>query len=116
PSSYWVPGAWIAGPNEFHWQPGHWSPAQPDWVWVPQHYAWTPGGCLYVAGYWDYPLPSRGTLFAPVYFTAPVYQQPAYVFSPMYVVDVVPLLVNLWIRPAYGHYYFGDFYGAQYAS
>ena len=38
----------------------------PDWVWVPARYIWTPGGCVFVVGYWVHPLERCGLLFAPV--------------------------------------------------
>ena len=67
-NSFWVPGSWIYQSNNYQWQPGYWAPGYDNWCWVPQRYVWTPNGALYSSGYWDYRLPYRGLLFAPVRF------------------------------------------------
>src|SRR5262245_17336498 len=54
--SIYVPGCWLWQGDEFAWRPGYWVPYRSDWVWTPDQYVWTPGGCLFVRGYWDYPL------------------------------------------------------------
>lgn len=110
---FWVPGVWIFVEQEadFRWRPGHWAEAHTDWVWVPDRYVWTPYGCIFVAGHWDHVLVERGVLFAPVVFHA----APVRFFTPTVVIDVGPtLLVHLFVRPAYCHYYFGDFYADHY--
>jgi hypothetical protein len=94
----------------YAWQPGYWTAVQTSWIWVPPHYAWTPCGVLFVPGYWDYTLPRRGLLFAPVAFPATVYVQPAFVYTPVVVVQQTVLVQHLFCRPSYGHYYFGDYY------
>ena len=62
--------------------------AHVDWVWVPHRYIWTPRGCIFVAGYWDYPLVRRGLPFCPVYFHRPVYRTAGYYFTPGVVINV----------------------------
>ena len=75
-----------------------------------------PGGYLFVEGYWDLPLASRGLLFAPVYYPQPVYLQPAYVFTPSITIATPGLVANLFVQPAYGHYCFGDYYDRSFLS
>jgi hypothetical protein len=89
---------------------------QPSWVWIPAHYVWTPGGYLFVEGYWDLPLASRGILFAPVYYPQPVYLQPTYVFTPSITIATPGLVANLFVQPGYGHYCFGDYYDRTFLS
>ncbi len=104
------PAAGTGRSDRYVWRPGFWVPYQPDWVWVPAHYVWTPSGCLFVDGYWDRPIERRGLLFAPVYFQQPVYRQPNFVFIPTIVIAAAALTLDLFVRPSYNHYYFGDYY------
>jgi hypothetical protein len=115
-NSFYAPGNWVYQGTQFAWRPGSWQPCQPGWVWVPAQYCWTPSGCVFVSGYWDYPLDARGLLFAPVCFTQPLWQTPGWCYQPNYLVDCGPLLNALFVRPRWGHYYFGDYYGNAYAS
>ena len=108
---FWNPGCWVFRDDRYLWRAGSWMPVREDRIWVPAHYAWTPGGCVFVSGYWDYRLPLRGTLFAPVYFRHPFYLRPGYFFTPRVSVNCGPLLVHLFIRPRHHHYYYGDWYG-----
>ena len=89
---------------------------QSSWVWIPPHYVFTPGGYLFVEGYWDLPLTNRGILFAPVYYPQPVYLQPAYVFTPSITIATPGLVANLFVQPGYGHYCFGDYYDRSFIS
>lgn len=114
-SHFWVPGCWMWYDVGYRWRPGYWHPYQAEWVWVPAHWIWTPNGCLFVAGYWDYRVSSRGQLFAPVYFRNTGWVHTHY-YSPTCVVDSTPLLIHFWVRPRYCHYYFGDYYGPRYAT
>ena len=111
----WVPGCWYWTTGRYAWRPGTWAVARSAWVWVPAHYIWTPRGYLFIDGHWDYTLERRGILFAPVYFARPVYLRPDYYYSPEVVIDTGSLTVCLFSRPAYCHYYFGDYYDAGYA-
>ena len=76
----WIPGCWRWRTGRYLWQPGFWEAGQPDYVWVPASYCWTPHGWVYADGYWDYPVASRGVLFAPVYFAADFRLRPHYRF------------------------------------
>jgi hypothetical protein len=112
---FWVPGFWGYRTRAYEWQPGYWSRIVSGWMWVPAHYAWTPYGYVFTAGHWDYPLEQRGLLFTPVRFTAPIYTSPAFVYTPQYLVAVDNLVDNLFVNPGFQCYYFGDYYGPQYA-
>lgn len=110
----WVPGCWIRESVSFVWQRGRWIEARIDRVWVPAHYVWTPRGCLFIAGYWDYTLDHRGLLFAPVSFHGLAYRHVGFVFSPSIVINVAVLQDNLFCNPRHDHFYFGDYYAAPY--
>ena len=112
----WAPGIWSWQQDQYLWRPGYWVNPQPNWLWVPAHYVWTPSGYLFVNGYWDHTIARRGTLFAPVYFSQPVYNQPSFAYSPTISLLAGGLLANLFVRPSYGSYYFGDYYASNYAN
>lgn len=112
----WAPGCWWWRGGRFLWRPGYWFAVRPNWVWVPAHYVCTPGGYLFVDGYWDYVVARRGLLFAPVYVPPAVIVQPAFVYTPMVVIQEPVLVEHLWCRPSYGFYYFGDYYAPSYAQ
>src|SRR5262249_4194811 len=65
-TAVWVPGCWIWQERRYAWRPGYWLADRPGWLWMPAHYVWTPSGCVFSDGYWDYSLRRRGLLFAPV--------------------------------------------------
>jgi YXWGXW repeat-containing protein len=113
---FWVPGYYQYVDARYVWRPGYWTVGRPDWIWTPAHYVWTPSGYIFIAGHWDYALARRGVLFAPVYFTTPIYVRPRYVFAPAVVIEPSLLTVNFFVRPSYCHYYFGDYYGANYVA
>jgi hypothetical protein len=96
------------------WRPGFWVAHRPDWLWVPARYAWTPGGCLFVEGYWDHPLEDRGLLFAPVAIDPRYLAQAGWSYTPQYVVPTDFLLGALFVRPSAGNYYFGDYFDDRY--
>ncbi len=73
-------------------------------------------GYVFVEGYWDYSVGRRGILFAPVYFNASVYGRRGFFYSPTTVIDAGVFSDQLFLRPSYGHYYFGDYYAAGYAN
>ena len=108
---FWVSGHWHWVGTHFAWQPGYWAACQADWLWVPATYCWCPSGWVYVPGYWDYPLARIGLVFSPVYFSGPVA-----VYRPSVCLDVGAFSVSLFCRPAYGHYYFGDYYDDRYVA
>jgi hypothetical protein len=107
----WVPGCWMWRETRYLWRPGYYIVARPDWVWVPAHYSWTPAGYVFIDGRWDYPLATRGLIFAPIRFAA---FRPGFRYTPTVVVDFRFLTFALFSRPAYGHYYFGDYYANSY--
>lgn len=112
-TSLYVPGTWVWR-GRYVWRPGVWIEYRPNWVWVPAHYRWTPVGYVFVEGYWDYPLATRGVLFAPVVFVRPV--RPAFVYTPVYVVSEPCMVGALFVRRGYGGYYFGDYYEPRYVT
>ena len=110
----WLPGCWVWQQSRYAWRPGFWATVQPDWDWVPAHYVWAPRGYVFVDGYWDYSIGRRGVLFAPVYFDAGVYARRGFSYSPTTVIDLGVFANHLFLRPQYQHYYFGDYYAANY--
>jgi hypothetical protein len=73
-------------------------------------------GCIFVDGYWDYPLESRGMIFAPVRIDRRVLAQPNWYYTPSYIVRAVTLLETLFVGPRWRHYYFGDYFGPRYQN
>ena len=112
----WISGNWMYRDDRYAWRPGYWEPAQENWVWVPAHYQWTPRGYVFVDGYWDYDVQRRGVVFAPVRFRHEVYDRPDYYYTPSTVIVVNVFLSHLFVRPSYGHYYFGDYYAPRYRN
>lgn len=106
----WAPGSWVWVDTRYAWQPGYWVPMQQDWVWTPAHYVWTPRGYVYVSGYWDHDIVNRGVMFAPVYYSTPVYRQSNYRYSPRIVIDISIVLGHFFIQRDSHHYYYGDYY------
>lgn len=112
----WLPGCWIWQQSRYAWRPGYWSVGQNNWTWIPAHYVWTPRGYVFVDGYYDFDTNQRGIVYAPVYFSSRVYTQRNYSYSPYVAINPVVLISHLFLRPTYGHYYFGDYYGGNYAN
>ena len=112
---FWVPGHWFWIDGRYTWRAGYWARCQPDWVWIPARYVWSPGGYVFLAGHWDYALAKRGVVFCPVYYANPYEIAPAYSYSPSVCIETPVLTGYLFCRPAYGHYYFGDYYDPMYA-
>ena len=114
---FYVPGNWNYQTSQYQWTPGFWARCQPNWVWIPNQYVWTPRGCIFRSGYWDYRLQRRGVLFTPVYYRSPIYLRANYWYRPRYVINSgLGLLANLFVNPRYGRYYFGDYYGVGYGT
>ena len=112
--SIYGPGYWFYQNQDFVWRPGGFYKGVPGWMWMPPHYVWTPNGYLLVPGYWDYPLENRGLLFAPVAFSAPLWLDPGWSYTPFYTINTGLLLDNLfccgpgfWFGNCYGPYYAG---------
>ena len=118
PDHFWVPGYWywVDAEGRYAWRAGYWGRSQPDWVWIPARYVWTPGGYVFIAGHWDYTLAKRGVVFCPVYYDNPYYIGPNYYYSPSVCIDTPVLTGYLFCRPAYCHYYFGDYYDPVYVG
>ncbi len=112
---FYAPGSWVWR-NKYLWRPGVWVEHRRDWVWAPARYNWTPAGYVFCDGHWDYPLATRGVLFAPVAFARPVYARPAFVYTPAYVVAAPSLTGALFVRRGYGNYYFGDYFDNRYVD
>ncbi len=113
---FWIPGNWNYVNSNYAWQAGYWAPYQPNWVWVSARWLWTPAGYVFAPGYWDYRLANRGQIFAPVYFTGAIYTRPGWFYRPTVVIPTGNLFINLWLRPGFGSYYFGNYYGPQYVG
>jgi len=112
----WVPGCWIWQSLRYVWRPGYWAAGRPDWDWIPAHYTWAPRGYVYSDGYWDHSVSRRGVLFAPVYFDQRVYARPNFSYSPAIVINLSVFTDQLFLRPQYQHYYFGDYYAQSYQN
>jgi hypothetical protein len=110
----WSPGYWAWTQDRYAWSPGYWQKYRPDWVWIPAQYVWTPRGHIFIGGYWDHPVEHRGVIFAPVYFEPAYYARHDYYYSPRIVISLSVFSGDLFLRPRYHHYYFGDYYGDHY--
>ena len=110
----WIPGVWVWGEDRYLWRPGYWEPMRANWTYVPDHYRWTPRGHIHVGGYWDHEVARRGVVFAPVYFHRGSYSRPGFHYSPTTVISISLLTNHLFVRPAYSHYYYGDYYEPRY--
>jgi len=116
PDHRWLPGSWLWQQNRYAWRPGYWAAGQSDWDWVPAHYVWTPRGYVFVDGYYDHSVARRGVLYAPVYFNSGIYTQRGFSYSPSVAINPAVFASHLFLRTGYGHYYYGDFYAATYAT
>src|SRR5262245_12273423 len=110
PGQVYEPGCWVYREKDYVWRPGFAVDVPEGWVWVSARYSWTPAGCLFVEGHWDYPLRERGLLFAPVVFRG----KGAARYAPSHVVREECLLGALFVRTAARHYYFGDYFEKGY--
>jgi hypothetical protein len=115
-NSIYIPGCWVYQTSQYYWQPGYWVAYRPNWVWMPASYIWTPSGCIFVNGYWDYPLDQRGLLFAPVFINQRLFAAARRPFVPRFVVQPDFLLGALFVRQAARHYYFGDYFDPRYQN
>ena len=111
-----VPGMWMWQNNNYYWRPGFYVGYQPDWTYIPPSYSYTPYGYVFVNGFWDHPLDRRGVLFAPVRFARNVMLAANWSYSPSFVVYPDALMTALFVRPSAYSYYYGDYFGANYAN
>jgi hypothetical protein len=112
---FYIPGTWTYVNNDYQWSAGYYAPYREDWIYVQPHWVWTPRGYIFINGYWDWRVPRRGQIFAPIYVTSVVYQRPNYYYTPRCTINTSNLFVHLWVRDSYCHYYFGNYYGPTYA-
>ena len=110
---FWVPGCWV-NRSSWVWRPGYWRRFRANSTWIPDHYAWTPRGVVFLGGYWDHRFSLRGQVYAPVYVPRVVLARPRFVYRPYCVVDLDSIGLHMFVRPRYGHYYFGDFHDPLY--
>lgn len=113
---FYVPGSWVLVDGRYAWQPGYWAPYQTGWVWINARYVCTPSGYCYIPGRWDLPFNQRGYCFAPAYFTGQSYLRPGFAYRPSVFLNTTWLATMLFARPNYGSWYFGDYYGQNYAQ
>jgi hypothetical protein len=113
PQSAYVPGCWVWRGPRFQWRPGFWMSFHPGWVWAPARYVWTPSGCIFVEGHWDYPLHCRGLLFAPVRFRHPAGPWRRIAYRPRYAVRADFLMGSLFVHQPTRKFYFGDYFGKR---
>jgi hypothetical protein len=113
-TSSYVPGCWFYQTNRYMWRPGYWLAHRADWVWTPSCYRWTPAGYIYVNGFWDIPLLTRGLLFTPVRFQRSVYLAEGFTYQPSYVIQPDFLVSALFISTGRPCYYFGDYFEPRY--
>ncbi len=114
PDHVWVSGCWTWMDSRYLWRPGYWVVCRPGWVWVPARFVWTPFGYLHVDGYWDYALPRRGVIYAPIWFPRGPVVGHHYRYTPRVVIDVQVFSFHMFCRPARSVYCFGDYYEARY--
>ncbi|MEI6675412.1 MAG: hypothetical protein WCO57_09565, partial [Verrucomicrobiota bacterium] len=112
----WTPGCWVWRDTRYAWRPGCWTQGRADWAWMPAHYVWTPRGYIFVDGYWDHSVARRGVVFAPVYFESGVYARSGFSYSPSLAINLALFAEQLFLRPHYHHYYFGDYYAPGYVQ
>ena len=112
---FYAPGCWVYNDSRYVWRPGYYAPYVEDIVWIPPTYIWTPSGYVFRPGYYDRPFDQRGTVFAPVFFNQPIYQQPNFFYQPTCVINTgFGLLPHLFLRTNCNYYYFGDWYDDRY--
>ena len=103
--------------NTYVWRTGHWQPRVSNWIWIPARYIWTPRGCIYRPGYWDFEFDVRGVVFAPVRFRNHHYRANDFYFQPNHCVNTgANFFVHFFVRPNCNHYFFGNWYGQSFVS
>jgi len=63
--AFWVRGSWeLDSERQYKWKNGYLAVLEPAYQWQPGRVVPVSGGYVVLAGYWDYPLPERGSVFA----------------------------------------------------
>lgn len=119
--AHWIPGHWVHRDDNYVWRPGYWGEIEDGMIWTPSQYLYTGSGYRFVPGYWDYCFEDRGLLYAPVYFTSPLWLNPGWRFCPSFGISIGfgggwgwgygGFYDNLYIGPGFGCYWFGNFGG-----
>ncbi len=112
----WMKGSWVWNYNHYVWQSGYWYEHSPDMVWVASHYVRTPRGYIFVSGYWDYHLTRRGVMYAPIYYTRPIYRSHDYFYTPRITLDFDSVFLSLFVRRGGHHYYFGNYHHVRHVK
>lgn len=117
----WIPGHWVHRNENYVWQPGYWGEIEANMMWTPPQYNYTGSGYCYTPGYWDYTFEDRGLLYAPVYFTEPLWLNAGWRFCPRFGVSVGfgggwgwgwgGFYDSLFIGPGCSSFWFGGFWG-----
>jgi len=123
-NAIWVPGTWEYRNEQFVWRPGYWAYANGNQVWQPGQYLATGSGYCYNPGYWDYPLEDRGLLYAPVYFTDPLWNTPGWYYRPRFAFNLGygvgwgtgTFFGSLFYGPGYNNFYYGNYYNPWYTG
>jgi hypothetical protein len=110
----YVPGCYVFVDTRYVWRPGYWIPSYPGWCWVPARYVWTPLGCIFLNGHWDYGLHRRGLLFAPCHIDRRFWGRSGWRFRPRHVVLESALVGAFFVNRSRGCYYFGDYFDPRY--
>jgi hypothetical protein len=118
----WVPGGWEYRDGQYAWRAGYWAHPNGNQVWQPGQYLASGSGYSYVPGYWDYPLEERGMLYAPVYFTEPLWQTPGWYYRPRFAFNLGfgygwgtgAFFGSLFYGPGFNNYYYGNYYNPWY--
>jgi hypothetical protein len=121
PDAVWVPGHWEYRPSGYGWRGGYWGEPEGNLLWTPPQYLWNTTGYTCVPGYWDYCLEDRGLLYAPVYFSTPLWNTPGWCYRPSLAINVGfgggwgwgwgGFYSSLFVGPHCNNFYFGHRYG-----
>jgi len=55
-------------------------------------------------------------MYAPVYFPQGYVRPAGWYHRPYYAIETAAFITSLFVRPVWGHYYFGDYYDARYSG
>jgi hypothetical protein len=116
PDTFYIPGSWFYGEQGYYYRDGYWAAIQANRLWVPARYIWSPYGYIFASGYWDYPLADRGLLFAPVFFTDPLWNRPGWFYRPWFALRFSGFFGAFFVNTWWNHYCFGDYYPYSYVG